>query len=1319
MQKRSELWVYLGIVLVVGIVGFVLATTPVWVGSNVNYTTTEDSSYYHNLSKNISGFDGNLEFAIDTETDIVWKNASGSYNVTAALISEWIKIYNISVGNLTINATYDNQSGFFEVPIQATNTTDSEAAVTIFEFQVNATNDAPNFTGINTSYTFSSAVALSEFLNASDEESHYPLTFNVSFNGTCSHAAWSGRNANENCSLYEFGFGVHNLSNTSAVINMSADQNDVGVYWANFTVWDSGEDYSCPHVWCENSSYEQNQTYYYTSMIQFEIQSSLTINVTDCQNKVFNESFTDTCNVTINTKETDDELNISTYSILRNYAAGQSDVVNTSWFHVNETATATNFRYVVEINVTPTKTEIGNWTINFTVVDDNGDSATEQIYVDVNRTANDLPDLVALSNVTTSVDLETTINLSVYDDDLLIPDKDDFNETTTFSVEVFNLSTMTPEVLNGFDVEVLSMPVSGTNRTSARIVFTPNATEPGEYYINISVNDTDNALDFEHFNITILSNTFPQWILPMNTTFFMYEDSTLSLNFTQNVSDTELDSLTFSYTFTDGNIFDSFVSGFTNSTGILSLTPSDVDVGEHMVNLTVSDGYLENTTTLNFTIVNVEDSPTILYIELDSNATSNETDSSKVYNMSDVNVTEDNSTTFRLWIEDDDLRIPASQKGFYNESFGVGLTIFGVNTSLFNFSVNDGWWPQPDSAPSEALKNRTRYDATFTPLKDDVGDYYALINVSDLGEAFYFLNFSFSVIETEHAPVLSTTVNQSSAVNRTLYYDLNVSDAEDGNDTFSYNLNLNFSYTNLTGDNIFASFFNRSTGVFNITLNDSHAGTYRLNVSVNDSGGLIDYEDFWILVYSPPTLFAPAQNTVFNLTENVTTFLNFTFNHSILDNLTYDFYLDSIFYNGTYNYGPLVLNTSTDSYGNGTNISWRFTPNLTDETYGFYKNLSVVVYPASANLTNASFVNITAAFKLNITHANSPISFDDNIDDQGPTSYDNDVTITLWDHFSDDDYTDSFYSQNATFTLTGNNSGITSSISGAGVLTLSSSSATIGEFYVFGDDTFSNATSNNFTVTFTTPASTSNQQSSSGGSSTKKVPVSLKIIMPDPVSVYKNDYIELPITLQNDGSQTLYDISLSGTVALNGTLSDEVSIAFSKDTFGVLTAGQEENLTMGISVNTEQEGTFEITVDADVANPDYHDWGKMYITIREGEDIREKILFTEEFIVENPECLELTELVNEAKTLMAQGKNSEAITKADEAISACKELIAQAPRAREAFAGIDRTYFYVIVATIAVFVVGIAFYSYKRVILRRRRGSFLQQDIKNRKYLGV
>ena len=1277
MKKENRfILIFAGLLILLTVL--VLAADPTFNESayNVSYYFSEDNIYYHNFTVNLTDFSQLSHFSI---LDIEWSENS---SLTSHSDFYWLPwndsgFSNSTTGVLKINSTSNNETGNFTINVHAQGSVTGHSAK--FEFIINATNDNPEFTNINNTYNLTQDVNFFTYLNASDEEEHYPLFFNISFFNNCSLASWSTRGAG-NCSL----FSLTNIVNTSASINFTPLRNDAGTYWANVSVRDDGNNSLCPHEYCDNTTYQQNKTSYQT--VEFEVFSVLNINITNCQNKIFQENETGTCEINITTKGTDDSLNISSYAILRNYATGQSDVSNTSWFYVNSSETTVNFTKTITINVTPQRTEVGNWTINFTVKDLTfGENETSQIYVYVNRTYNDAPDLASINNLNTSILLQTRINLTVYDDDSLIPDKNEsfggYNETINFTVQIFNQSNLSQELsLNGFDVEILNMPVAGTNRTEAKIEFTPNSSEAGNYTINISINDKENSLDYETFNLTIIDNNFPYWNQPLRTNFVNFEDTERYLNLSLNVTDPDGDTLTFS--FTNDTAFPSF--NLNATTGVINFTGIDEDVGQNLVNITISDGYLTNSTLFSFTILNINDAPVILDLDTVNATPSTITDGSS------VNATEDNYTTFILWIEDDDLKIPTGQKNYYNESFTINLTIEGPNSTLFNFTIDDGWWPQPAKVPGSP--NKTKYEATFTPRKADSGDYNISINVTDSSDSSDTHSFNLTVLEINHNPILMNLTNQSSAVNRSFYYRINATDQEDGNSNVTGgNTNLTFSYNFLSGTDFInnnQSIFNLTTGELNITFNSTHSGQYHINITVNDSQNLNDSDDFWLSVYDSPNVTFPVSGENFSLQENVTSNLTFQANHSVGDNLTYLFYIDN------------VLKDNLSYYGNGTNLTWQLTPNFTDETYGQSKNLTLVVYPANNGLENRNNLNKTLNWNINISHTNSPVTFSGTIG-SAQTTYNDDITINLTTYFSDIDYSDTNYNQTVNFSVASNSSPsfITSSVSNW-TLTLSSLIAIAEIINITGNDSLSSVTSNNFEIKFTTPpAAPAPMPSSGGGGAT--ITVSLKVIVPDPFTIFQKDRVVVPITLYNDGQRSLLNIGLTSTVTKDNLVTSDMRVSFDKSSFSLLGAGQKENVTLTIDVDTTQIGMFEITIDANVSNPKYHALGKLFLTVGEGEGLLDRLLFIEKFITENAECAEFTEIVNEARNYFEKKDFNNAELKMNQALDVCKNTISQSVMVSVRKNIEENLYRYLFIGMSISFLSGISYYIYKRIKLRR------------------
>jgi len=192
-------------------------------------------------------------------------------------------------------------------------------------------------------------------------------------------------------------------------------------------------------------------------------------------------------------------------------------------------------------------------------------------------------------------------------------------------------------------------------------------------------------------------------------------------------------------------------------------------------------------------------------------------------------------------------------------------------------------------------------------------------------------------------------INQTSAINRTFYYGINVTDLEDGNQNSG---NFTFNITFLSGTDFInnnETIFNTTSGILNITFNSTQGGRYHLNVTVTDSAGKKDSGEFWIFVYDIPEVIFPSQGYNFTAQENTASNLTFIVNHSVGDNLTFIFKIDNIIYNlsssNNFTYGDFSVKWNESYYGNASNFTWQFTPNFTDETYGLYKNLTLIVYP--------------------------------------------------------------------------------------------------------------------------------------------------------------------------------------------------------------------------------------------------------------------------------------------------------------------------------------------------------------------------------------
>ncbi len=1231
---------------------------------------TEDTLCSYNFSSNVSEDDLN---------DVLTYGYDSGSNTTLTNFS-----LNSSTSILEINVTNDADAGSKKIELNVRDTGSSTISA-LLDVDISEVNDAPLFSNNLANQSFNITQLFEIIVNVTDEENNIPFSLNVSFM-SCSVASWSDRNCSNSSGRELFNSSQYSFNSTTGKLNISfiPEKNDVGSYIINFSVKDTNN-----NVVPYNAS-----TSKIVNLTVLNVNSAPYFRYVCDDERDATEDSEFICR--INATDIDETSNLTLTS---NYGWFKFDSSNSN--SITETCNkSTSYNISALVNFTSSDEEVGNWSVNITIRDTGSpqgiNSTVFWFFID------NIEDIVYLDDISNLTIYEnTTIYVNATDDDLLVPDSDVKDESLSFASNV-----------TWIDVSTSS---SADNYTTAKIDVNYNYVfdnlGEGNYTVSINVSDTGGNMDESNFTIEILGDNPPVWNETMQDNFTIYENNITYLNFSQNVTDADGDDINFSYT--NDTSFPSF--SIDAASGVINFTPIDEDVGQHIVTITASDNKLSTDKIFNFTIFNVNEAP---YIE-----TPLTSDNASIDANSNIVADEDNYTKIPLWVQDDDFRIPEEQKEFYNESLNLNLTIQGPNTDLFSF-VKDPAWPTDSGSP-----NKSKYEAIFTPNKSDVGTYNITINITDQGNLSAFLQINLTVQEVEHAPILMNLTNKTTAVNRNLYYDINATDVEEKNDSTG---NLTYEIDFLQGNDFIngnESIFNITSGILDIVFNLSQGGAYQLNISVNDTEGLTDNEIIWVNVYDFPNVTFPNENSLFNLTENETLNMIFRANHSVGNNLTYEFLIDSISYFPTntsnFSYGSFSLRESTNYYGNNTNLSWQFTPTYSDETYGKLKNLTLRVYPLDSNLANKTAINSTINFKLNISHKNSPLSFSGNIGGlDEKISGTSPQSISLSDYFYDADASDAYYYQKVTFNYELINSSggtisvsITNWINGTTpYINFSSSEDATANYSVIGYEynisnsshKVSNITSNNFTIELdveTEQEPSPTPTPSSGGSSRTK-PVSLKIILPDPVSAYKNDVITLPIKLSNTGEQNLKSINLSYLISKNGSIAEGIRGEFTKHYFENLDKGKQENTTLTIYTNTNELGLYEITINASVESPEYHDWGKIYLTVREANksEALEKILFTEEFIAENPECIEIKEVVEEAREYYEKEYYSKALEKAREAINSCRYAITQAANPQKTEQLREKNLFYRYLSYSILFAVflSVVYYFYKRIKLRKR-----------------
>jgi hypothetical protein len=233
------------LIFLVGIVlfsWFVLATAPSFSTSGITINVTENATLHfsYNFSANVTNPDNDtLSFSVQEITSL-------SHTGTEISDFYWITL-NSSTGVFEINATADNETGFFNVSMEVVDTV-PEGEVRLFYFNVSAVNDPPNFTNLANQTLDNSRFHY--ILNGKDEENNTPFYYNVSFI-SCEPSA--------SCELFNLTY----LNETATNITFLPENSQKGEYEINFSIHDkngSGAIYS-EHV---NWTLDWDLTPYFT-----------------------------------------------------------------------------------------------------------------------------------------------------------------------------------------------------------------------------------------------------------------------------------------------------------------------------------------------------------------------------------------------------------------------------------------------------------------------------------------------------------------------------------------------------------------------------------------------------------------------------------------------------------------------------------------------------------------------------------------------------------------------------------------------------------------------------------------------------------------------------------------------------------------------------------------------------------------------------------------------------------------------------------------------------------------------------------------------
>jgi leucyl aminopeptidase len=168
-------------------------------------------------------------------------------------------------------------------------------------------------------------------------------------------------------------------------------------------------------------------------------------------------------------------------------------------------------------------------------------------------------------------------------------------------------------------------------------------------------------------------------------------------------------------------------------------------------------------------------------------------------------------------------------------------------------------------------------------------------------------------------------------------------------------------------------------------------------------------------------------------------------------------------------------------------------------------------------------------------------------------------------------------------------------------------------------------------------------------------PKAIELVVPELVTVYRNKTVIIPVKVMNNWNSSLREIFLNAT-----TNASDVSLKFTEDYFEELYMGETRNTSLLIE-NYRLGENYEVKISANVSDPKASDSALVLLNsieqAEEGQDVETKVTFAQDLLNENPECMELNELLSKAREEMESGSRAVASSMVTSVINGCKYLV--------------------------------------------------------------
>jgi hypothetical protein len=186
-------------------------------------------------------------------------------------------------------------------------------------------------------------------------------------------------------------------------------------------------------------------------------------------------------------------------------------------------------------------------------------------------------------------------------------------------------------------------------------------------------------------------------------------------------------------------------------------------------------------------------------------------------------------------------------------------------------------------------------------------------------------------------------------------------------------------------------------------------------------------------------------------------------------------------------------------------------------------------------------------------------------------------------------------------------------------------------------------------VTQTTTSSSTTMQTRSAD---------MTILVPSMISLTPLSKTIVPVILKNTGQIDLSTITLSAT-----TNQSELKLKLNETSWTALKIGDSVYVNLDVDIGLLAPDRYTIRIDAESQVPSLKRFAEIVVDVREKDavlkaQLKEMIQFTRDLFLQNPECLELTELINEAEAKFQTYQYEEGLEMIHRANQGCKEFIA-------------------------------------------------------------